>query len=269
MMAIRVAALKLLYSCPGFPGKGRLVGAIARSLLQAPTALRDGVCLEIDPTEWIQLDLLLGKEREASTLKLIRDLVSTGDHVIDVGAHIGYHAIVAALAAGSAGGVHAFDPQPYNIDRIARNALHNAVENLVIVCAAIGHSDGVIRIPLQDQRDRARLSLAVKGPNDLPVSIEVPLLRLDSYMSRAKIDSIKLLKIDVEGFELEVLNGLGCRIHNCSNIILELLEEQGTDKEGQILDLLRNAGFEIRDVAGRKWSHGQQLIERNIWAAKP
>jgi FkbM family methyltransferase len=268
MTSARIAILKWLYAAHFLPGRGRLVGKIISSFSQAPTTMRDGVRLEIDPTEWVQLDLLVGKEREASTLKLIRNLVTAGDEIIDVGAHIGYHSIVAALAAGSTGKVHAFDPQPYNADRVSRNALHNAINNIVVVCAAVGNLDSLVKIPLQDHKDRARLSLASRGPNDLPVSIEVPLLRLDTYISRANIGSVKLLKIDVEGFELEVLRGLGSRIGNCSNIILELLAEQDAHKEEQILNMLWSAGFEIRDVIGRSWSQGQQLLERNIWAAR-
>ena len=266
-MKLRHGLLRALYAAPAIPGRDRLIGAVAGTFVSRPVRVPGGLLMDLDAAEWVQLDLLARGEREPKTLRLISKLVRAGDQVLDVGAHVGHHAIVAAKAAGVSGMVHAFDPQPYNADRVARNVVLNKLSNVTVVCAAVGSRDGFTQIAMQSERDRARLSLATPGPNDLAVLIEVPLRRLDTYLQDHGVTEVRLLKIDVEGYELEVLRGMGSRLQACRNVILELLEGAEPGMEKGILDLLADSGFELRDVDGNVWVPGQPLIERNVWAS--
>jgi FkbM family methyltransferase len=243
------------------------MGAIAQTFATRPVRLPGGLLMDLDPYEWIQLEILIRGATEPFTLQLMRQLVEEGDVVIDVGAHVGHHALIAALAAGATGSVYAFDPQPYNVDRIARNAAHNGLVNVVAVCAAVGAKNAFIRIPAQSQRDRARLSLSAPGPNDLAAFVEVPLRRLDSYIDDNRLQAPKLVKIDVEGYEPEVLRGLGERLKECRNIILEVLEDADPGKTREVVQLLTTNNFSLRDVHGQPWRAGLPLVECNLWAA--
>lgn len=222
----------------------------------------------LDPFEWAQLEILVFGVTEPATLKLIERHVEKGDCIIDVGAHVGHHALHAARAAWPDGRVFAFDPQPYNADRICRNALQNGLTNVVTVCAAAGDKNGFVQLPTQSDRDRSRLSLHERGPGDQSTRVEVAMRRLDGFMDDNAIFAIKLLKVDVEGFELEVLQGLGSRIANCQNIVLEMLSATGSLRNRQVSALLRDAGFTLRDVSGASWQDGQPLTENNLWAAR-
>jgi FkbM family methyltransferase len=242
--------------------------AIARTFTTRPVRLPDGLLMDLDPSEWIQLEILTRGAAEPVTLQLTRKLVAEGDVVIDVGAHVGHHTLVAARAAGATGSVHAFDPQPYNADRIARNVEHNGLGNVVVVCAAVGAENVFIRIPIQSQRDRARLSLLAPGPNDLNTFVEVPLRRLDSYIDEHRLMAPKLVKIDVEGYELAVLRGLGERLKDCRNVILEVLDDADPERTREAVDLLTANGFSLRDCHGQPWKHGAPLVECNVWAVR-
>jgi FkbM family methyltransferase len=120
----------------------------------------------LEPLEYVQLEILLRGAAEPLTLGLVRSIVEHGSCVIDVGAHVGHHTLEAAIAAGRDGRVFGFDPQPYNADRIGRHAVLNNLENIVTVCAAVGDKDGFVMLPMQSERDRARLSLHEAGPNN-------------------------------------------------------------------------------------------------------
>ena len=267
-MHLRHAILRLLYATPRFRGRDRLIGAIASSFVAKPTRLADGLAMQLDASEWIQLEILVHGAAEPATLALIAGLVREGDSVIDVGAHVGHHALVAARAVGATGRVYAIDPQPYNADRIARNAALNGLANLVAVCAAAGKESGFIKLPIQNDRDRARLSLLERGPNDLGVMVEVPLLRLDEFLTANDVTAPKLVKIDVEGYELEVLLGLGSRLGACENVILEVLENADPRRTGEIAKLLADAGFALKSVEGKFWQPGISLPENNLWASR-
>ena len=268
-MKLRLKILRALFSIHYFKGRDLLIGRLTDSLVRKPTLLKgDDFIMHLDASEYSQLEILLHGESEPKTLALIRKLVIKGDTVVDVGAHIGHHALVAASRAGRSGHVIAIDPQPYNADRISMNALINDLTNITTICAAAGSDETFVSLPVQSVRDRARLSLHEPGPNDLAVAVEVPLRRLDNIFAKWNVGEVKLLKIDVEGYELDVLRGLGMRIRNCRNIVLEMLDSTDFDRRQTILDLLASAGFVFRDVIGNDWTLGSRLIESTLWAVR-
>ena len=261
----RHTLLRVLYALK-FRGRDRLIGGIARSFISPYVELDDGLRMELDCAEWVQIEILVKGATEPLTLNLMSQLLVDGDTCIDVGAHVGHHALIAARACGKNGKVLAIDPQPYNADRIARNAQCNALTNIEVLCAAAGNEDSCIKTNLQSTTDRARLSLAAPGPNDLGVMIEVPMWRLDTLLARSKSPNVKLVKIDVEGFELEVIEGLGDRLLDCENLIFEVLDASDSEKTKLLISVLVDQGFQIRDVEGQNWRIGQPLRERNVWA---
>lgn len=268
MIALKIAALRWLHACPRFRGRDRLIGAITKSISEKPVVLSDDIKMLLDPAEWIQQEILIRGATEPATLALLQKLSLPGATIVDVGAHVGHHAIKAAMAVGGLGRVLAFDPQPYNADRIARHAALNDLPQLLTCCAAIGSYDGYVKLPLQSDRDRARLSLHSAGPSDETSLFEVPLRRLDTVLSEYGAVSVQVLKIDVEGYELEVLKSLGQYLGECRNIILEMLDSSDAQRNQDIISLLADSGFELRDVAGNGWKPGTPLVEHNLWAAR-
>lgn len=265
---LRIPLFRALYACPRIRGRDRLIGALTKSFEVRPRRLPSGLLMVLDPAEWAQQEILIKGATEPQTLQRIREIVTPGSCVIDVGAHVGHHALEAARAAGGTGRVFAFDPQPYNADRIGRHAVLNGLANIVAICAAVGDREAFIRLPMQSERDRSRLSIQEAGPGDEDAFVEVPLRRLDNFMADNDVSSVQLLKIDVEGYELEVLHGLGGSHENCKNIILEMLEATAPERNKAVVSFLMAAGFELNDVAGKPWQWGAPLPENNLWAAR-
>ena len=169
---------------------------------------------------------------------------------------------------GPHGRVIAVDPQPYNTDRIGRHALLNGFEHLLTLCAAIGDYDGFIKLPIQGDRDRARLSLYEPASGNRNALVEVPLRRLDTVFAAHQVGQVQLMKIDVEGYELEVLRGLGARINDVRNIVFEMLDGNDALRNQAVIDLLAGAGFVFKDVTGKAWEWGRPLTENNVWAMR-
>jgi FkbM family methyltransferase len=268
-MKMRLAALRALYAMPHIKGRDRLIGQLSDGFVARPTALaHDGLRMYLDASEYAQLEILVHGSSEPQTLALIRKLVTRGDTVVDVGAHVGHHALVAARQAGETGCVIAIDPQPYNADRISRHAALNGLANITTLCAAAGNADTFIKLPVQSERDRSRLSLHEGGPNDLAITVEVPLRRLDTIFAQHDVGDVKLLKIDVEGYELEVLQGLGDRLGACRNIVFELLPATGAARNAELLAFLAARGFAMTDVNGAPLQQGSAPPENNVWALR-
>ena len=134
------------------------------------------------------------------------ECLKPGDVVLDVGANVGFIAVIAAKLVGPAGRVVAFEPVPANARLVRRNARLNGLSRLEVVETAVGDRCGTARLVL------ARLSggSALAGtdlPPDACGEIEVPLTTLDAWHAREPATRPALVKIDVEGAELAVLRG--------------------------------------------------------------
>src|SRR5579862_2317428 len=103
---------------PGFKGKAK-IEAMFRALLKPHiSTLHHDIRMELDPEEWLQIDLRAAGRLEPRTIALLERVLRPGDSFVDVGAHVGYHSLVAARLVGAGGRIFAIDPQPYNCAKI-------------------------------------------------------------------------------------------------------------------------------------------------------
>ena len=146
---------------PKFRGQSRITAFLRRQLAPSVTEI-DGVRMQLDPMEWAQIDILKYGCLEPSTLALFKRLLHPGDTYIDVGAHVGYHALMARKLIGPTGHILAIEPQPYNCEKLLINASLNDIANITTVVAAVGERDGTIVLHDQVATDKSRLILLWK-----------------------------------------------------------------------------------------------------------
>lgn len=134
---------------------------------------------------------------EFAEMAFLLHLLRPGDLFVDVGANIGSYSILASRVCGAR--AIAFEPDPGTCRALRRNIAANDVEPFVDVqCAAVGSSDGQVRFTTGlDTINRI-------ATDDDRRTQTVQSIRLDSL---AGIGDAVLMKLDVEGFESEVLKG--------------------------------------------------------------
>jgi FkbM family methyltransferase len=115
-----------------------------------------------------------------------------------------------------------------------RASMPHVFENLFLYVAAAGSQDAFVGLNEQSSFDRARLSLHLPPVNDRPQRFQVPLVRLDTIITSRKLGHVRLAKIDVEGYENEVLQGLEGSAECIDNIILEVLDADKTPVEPRV-----------------------------------
>ena len=138
----------------------------------------------------------------------LRRHLRPGDGFVDVGANVGYISAVAASFVGSTGEVHCFEPLPECFARLEVFRQLNPDFSITLNNAAVGEDRGVLALSYDPNGDSRNATL-VPGHN-FPVAIQVPVVRLDEYLLQnvEKPARVKVIKIDVEGFEAAVLKGL-------------------------------------------------------------
>lgn len=165
-------------------------------------------------------------------------LARPGDHVLDLGANIGFHTLGLARTVGPSGRVTAIEPQRFCFQVLCANVIMNQHATVQCLRAAVGDSPGLCFVPVHEPTTRhnagaTEVSLgAGEGPTD-----QVPLMTVDS-LGLSRCD---LIKIDTEGFEDRVI--IGARNTIAAHWPVLFIELHDRDKLQRVGGFLKTKGY--------------------------
>ena len=135
-------------------------------------------------------------------MKFVNKIINKKDIVIDVGSNLGSYSLIAASKMSS-GKVYAFEPSKIAYKRLLENIKLNNFENKIIpLDLAVSDKKGRISFSETDRSEVSHVSYL-----QFKQGLKVRSITLDNFVKRQKIKKIRLLKIDVEGYEYKVLKG--------------------------------------------------------------
>jgi FkbM family methyltransferase len=206
----------------------------------------------------------------ADLLRAFPDLVGDGN-VLDIGANIGYTATVLARAIKSGRKVFAFEPEPFNFTLLQQTALHPEFENKIIPQqCAVGAENGMIPlwVNLGHHGDHRVITDRFRSLHPGLTGVSAPMVRIDSFLEKNQ-GQISFVKIDVQGYELAVCQGMQNTLRQNPNVAVLLefmpsaMHELGFDPS-QLIDLLVQCDFEIYLVHPRGMlSRGMPSVTMN------
>jgi FkbM family methyltransferase len=134
-----------------------------------------------------------------------RRLVRPGDRVLDVGANLGLVTMILAKLVGPTGHVEAFEPIPTMCDLLEQAIVHNGLRNVRLHRVALGDEAGELTLSVPPgHAGSASFVPERRSPDD--EEIVVPVRTLSDIMSGVR-DRVRLMKLDVEGYESQVFAG--------------------------------------------------------------
>jgi len=167
-----------------------------------------------------------------------RRLCAAGDVVIEVGANIGAHTVGIAKAVGPSGRVLAFEPQRIVFQMLCANIALNGLTNVDCRHAAVGSVQGSIIVPEADfSRPNNFGAISLPGNRE---GLEVPCVTLDALRLDWKPN---FLKIDVEGMEIDVIEGGSALIEECRPFLY--VENDQLDKSEALMRLIDSMGYRM------------------------
>jgi len=143
---------------------------------------------------------------EAGTTRLLTQIIEPGMVVIDIGAHVGYFTLLAAQQVGPTGHVYSFEPDPSNHRLLQQNIDANGYTNITATRKAVSKSSGSAQLMLSS-RDNGTHSLYAQDSRDAN-TVNVDLVSLDEFLADAGWPKVDLIKMDVEGAEMDALVGM-------------------------------------------------------------
>ena len=207
----------------------------------------NGCQLSLIPNDsGISQELLVFKTHEPFSTKVLSNYLHEGMVCIDVGGNLGYYAALESKKVGSTGRIIVIEPSPLNFRYLTKNLALQNQNNYELYNYACGNKDGEVRFLISEHSNTSRvLKDDEKTLPDMSI-IKVPIIILDDFLKKKRIDRVDILRMDVEGYEDEVLEGAKELIRNFQpNIQIEVhYEELGPQNTKKVLGGFRNMGYQ-------------------------
>lgn len=190
---------------------------------------------------------------EPESLYFIRDHLSQGQTVLDVGANVGYFSLFFAKIVGSTGRVIAFEPGEFAYNLLQRNRELNKLNCLEIHQAGLGEQDNIVTFNSGEPGMEVYNSLGDIAHPSADLSkfhkSSIQLFEGSSWLEKNNVEHIDLMKLDVEGGDYTVLKGMlpMFRAQKISLLLIEITYEMSQVfgyHPSDLISMLRDCGYD-------------------------
>lgn len=201
---------------------------------------------------------------------IVKNQLSVGEVAIDVGANFG---LVSSLLSRKYNKVYAFEPEEENLERMRDLFKQNYIRNVEVIPLAASDKSGELTFFVADATSHHSLGLSHESQS-IEKTVKVNAITLDEFCDKNSIDQVDLLKVDVEGFEKEVLDGAKGLLENrkIKQVVFEIsigvVERLGRDPL-EVPRVLSQFGFIIYDHKGEKQTLDQlskSFLDQDLFA---
>lgn len=190
---------------------------------------------------------------EPEIKSILKKIIKKSDIVYDVGAHLGYFSLMSSVFCGKQGQVFCFEPNPENFEIIQKNIELNKIENIFPVKLAITNKKGKISFQKTNSSSQGHV-IGSLGETDFDKKniIEVKSNTIDNFCLTELNPCPDIIKIDVEGEELNVFKGMRQVLEKVKPIVVcEIHCKKGEsypDFKKKLLHILNSVNYQIVEV---------------------
>ncbi len=201
----------------------------------------------------ISRELQIFKTHEPLTTKLTSKILEKGMTCLDIGANIGYYAFLESKAIGENGKVIAIEPSPINFKQLKKNLELNNFSNVEVYNFAGGDKKGKVEFVLSPLSNLSYVATSrTKIPEGAQIT-EVQMIKMDDFVEEKKLSKVDFVRMDVEGYEINIFEGMWDTIKKFKPIIQMEFHVQSIGQKEQLkfFTTLRDLGYEIKHYIPR------------------
>jgi FkbM family methyltransferase len=217
---------------------------------------RGGLRYHLDLNEGIDFSIYLLGAFEPGTQKTLQKLVKPGYVVFDIGANIGAHTLGIAKSVGSSGKVYAFEPADFAFSKLKRNLALNPEltartfpQQILLAASSTDEPEPQIYASWPLESDG---TVHPKHRGSLVSAEQAVVETLDNFISREGINRLDLIKMDVDGHELPVLQGAGETLRRFQpTLVMEMspyIHAEFHHSFADFVEILKQAGYSLRNA---------------------
>ncbi len=136
-------------------------------------------------------------------IEVLRGTIRPGDHILDIGANIGFYARLLSKMTGAAGKVYCFEPDSTNFRYLQKNAGH--LTNVILFNKAVSSEKGTLKVYKSKLLNVDHRTYPVNNYDSIE---EIEAVTIDELIAMGAIEKVNVIKIDIQGFELNAFTGM-------------------------------------------------------------
>jgi FkbM family methyltransferase len=217
-------------------------------VLRVPQGYAGGLAFDMRylPISHAHVGSIAGGNLESAVQEAMVRHLGRGAVFYDIGANLGFFSLLGAHLCGlSEGRVYAFEAAPDNVTAIRRNAELNQIPNVEVIGQAVGARSGRARLQVVDDQSWSKLVEYGEHPFTQRV-IEVGLVCIDDLLQAGSLPAPDVVKIDVEGAEIAVLEGMRATIERHRPAIICELH----DTHAEFVSVMAGHGYRLINLEG-------------------
>jgi FkbM family methyltransferase len=227
------------------------------SSLERPVLMRwlDDLLVMIRPGNELSRVLFLTGNFEPNELTWLTQAISEGMTIVDVGAHMGIYSMIASRLVGESGVVIAIEPSTREFQRLAFHVGLNNLTNVRCLQEAASDASGEAALKIASEWNSGHNTFGEFFNPDVEKKTEerVRTRTIDAIVAAQQLERVDLIKVDVEGHELNVLTGAAETLARFRSSVLievfgETLRRQGASVEA-VLDFLVRHGYALYEFS--------------------
>ena len=203
----------------------------------------------------ISTELKIFGSHEPLNTKILSKIIKTGMTCLDIGGNIGYYVLLERQLVGDKGKVVAIEPVKRNYEFLQQNIALQNVSNISTYNFACGNKNGTVPFVIDRESNGCWIVPdGVKNPDPSRGTItNVPIRILDEFIEEISLNELDFIRMDVEGFELNILKGLKQSLEKFKPIISFELHKNflGVDGTREIFELLDKLDYKIESFVTR------------------
>lgn len=203
-------------------------------------------------------------KNDAVEINLLQSIIKPGNIVLDIGANIGFYAKLISKMVGKSGRVHCFEPDKKNFNYLINNTKH--ISNVTSYNLAVSNSNEDIKIYTSKLLNVDHRTYPVNNYDKVEV---IKATTIDELISKGNIQTVDVIKIDIQGFEIAAFEGMKKLL--TANSTIKIVAEfwpHGLKRAGksaiELFNFFENLGYGIFEITEKELKPiSKNYIEEN------
>lgn len=142
-------------------------------------------------------------KNDKTEIDVLKSLIKPGDHILDIGANIGFYAALLSEMTGPGGTVYCFEPDGLNFSHLQKNAAK--LSNVKLFNKAVAAEKGILKVYKSKLLNVDHRTYPVNNYDSIE---EIEAVSIDDMIAQGLIKQVNIIKIDIQGFELSAFTGM-------------------------------------------------------------